>query len=93
MVCNLILTDLGSSSETILHHADISDVTAHNYTRYATENNTGFTKGFVDQYLFLDGKLIGNTSYSYDDIDLKKGYLNGRSSYMQTIATLCGSFF
>lgn len=63
-----IQKDLRSNPEAIFYRAYITDKNTHNYTRQASENNTGMSKDFVDSYLFLDdGKPIGLTSHPYDD--------------------------
>ena len=63
-----IQKDLRSNPEAIFYRAYITDKNTHNYTRQASENNTGMSSDFVDSYLFLDdGNPIGLTSHPYDD--------------------------
>ncbi len=79
--------DLENNSEIIMHRAYVAGLGTHNYTREATESNTGFSKDFVDQYLFLDGKPLALTSFLHDDTDPYKEFLNRDPRFVQTIAT------
>jgi len=80
--------DLRSNPEAIFYRAYITDKNTHNYTRQASENNTGMSKDFVDSYLFLDdGKPIGLTSHPYDDSTPAKECEGRDPRYTQTIAT------
>lgn len=84
-----IQKDLRSNPEAIFYRAYITDKNTHNYTRQASENNTGMSKDFVDSYLFLDdGKPIGLTSHPYDDSTPAKECEGRDPRYTQTIATL-----
>ena len=79
---------LRSNPEAIFYRAYITDKNTHNYTRQASENNTGMSKDFVDSYLFLDdGKPIGLTSHPYDDSTPAKECEGRDPRYTQTIAT------
>ena len=83
-----IQKDLRSNPEAIFYRAYITDKNPHNYTRQASENNTGMSKDFVDSYLFLDdGKPIGLTSHPYDDSTPAKECEGRDPRYTQTIAT------
>ena len=83
-----IQKDLRSNPEAIFYRAYITDKNTHNYTRQASENNTGMSKDFVDSYLFLDdGKPIGLTSHPYDDSTPAKECEGRDPRYTQTIAT------
>ena len=83
-----IQKDLRSNPEAIFYRAYITDKNTHNYTRQASENNTGMGKDFVDSYLFLDdGKPIGLTSHPYDDSTPAKECEGRDPRYTQTIAT------
>ena len=83
-----IQKDLRSNPEAIFYRAYITDKNTHNYTRQASENNTGMSKDFVDSYLFLDdGKPIGLTSHPYDDSTPAKECEGRAPRYTQTIAT------
>ena len=82
-----IQKDLSNNTENILHRAYILDISTQNYSREASENNTGVSKSFVEQYLFTDGKPIGLTSLSYDDSTPLKEHVNRDPRYAQTIAT------
>ena len=83
-----IQKDLRSNPEAIFYRAYITDKNTHNYTRQASENNTGMSKDFVDSYLFLDdGKPIGLTSQPYDDSTPAKECEGRDPRYTQTIAT------
>ena len=83
-----IQKDLRSNPEAIFYRAYITDKNTHNYTRQASENNTGMSKAFVDSYLFLDdGKPIGLTSHPYDDSTPAKECEGRAPRYTQTIAT------
>ena len=83
-----IQKDLRSNREAIFYRAYITDKNTHNYTRQASENNTGMSKDFVDSYLFLDdGKPIGLTSHPYDDSTPAKECEGRDPRYTQTIAT------
>lgn len=82
-----IQKDLSSNPENIMHRAFILNISTQNYTRTSSENNTGLSKSFVEQYLFTDGKPISLTSFSYDDSSPYTEYLNRDPRYMQTIAT------
>ena len=83
-----IQKDLRSNPEAIFYRAYITDKNTHNYTRQASENNTGMSKDFVDSYLFLDdGKTIGLTSHPYDDSTPAKECEGRDPRYTQTIAT------
>ena len=83
-----IQKDLRSNPEAIFYRAYITDKNTHNYTRQASENNTGMSKDFVDSYLFLDdGKPIGLTSHPYDDSTPAKECEGRDTRYTQTIAT------
>ena len=83
-----IQKDLRSNPEAIFYRAYITDKNTHNYTRQASENNTGMSKDFVDSYLFLDdGKPIGLTSHPYDDSTPAKECDGRDPRYTQTIAT------
>lgn len=83
-----IQKDLRSNLEAIFYRAYITDKNTHNYTRQASENNTGMSKDFVDSYLFLDdGKPIGLTSHPYDDSTPAKECEGRDPRYTQTIAT------
>ena len=83
-----IQKDLRSNPEAIFYRAYITDKNTHNYTRQASENNTGMSKVFVDSYLFLDdGKPIGLTSHPYDDSTPAKECEGRDPRYTQTIAT------
>ena len=83
-----IQKDLRSNPEAIFYRAYITDKNTHNYTRQASENNTGMSKDFVDSYLFLDdGKPIGLTSPPYDDSTPAKECEGRDPRYTQTIAT------
>ena len=83
-----IQKDLRSNPEAIFYRAYITDKNTHNYTRQASENNTGMSKDFVDSYLFLDdGKPIGLTSHPYDDSTPAKECEGRDPLYTQTIAT------
>ena len=83
-----IQKDLRSNPEAIFYRAYITDKNTHNYTRQASENNTGMNKDFVDSYLFLDdGKPIGLTSHPYDDSTPAKECEGRDPRYTQTIAT------
>ena len=83
-----IQKDLRSNPEAIFYRAYITDKNTHNYTRQASEKNTGMSKDFVDSYLFLDdGKPIGLTSHPYDDSTPAKECEGRDPRYTQTIAT------
>lgn len=83
-----IQKDLRSNPEAIFYRAYITDKNTHNYTRQASENNTGMSKDFVDSYLFLDdGKPIGLTSHPYVDSTPAKECEGRDPRYTQTIAT------
>lgn len=83
-----IQKDLKSNPEAIFYRAYITDKNTHNYTRQASENNTGMSKDFVDSYLFLeDGKPIGLTNHPYDDSTPAKECEGRDPRYAQTIAT------
>ena len=83
-----IQKDLRSNPEAIFYRAYITDKNTHNYTRQASENNTGMSKDSVDSYLFLDdGKPIGLTSHPYDDSTPAKECEGRDPRYTQTIAT------
>lgn len=83
-----IQKDLRSNPEAIFYRTYITDKNTHNYTRQASENNTGMSKDFVDSYLFLDdGKPIGLTSHPYDDSTPAKECEGRDPRYTQTIAT------
>ena len=83
-----IQKDLRSNPEAIFYRAYITDKNTHNYTRQASENNTGMSKDFVDSYLFLDdGKPIGLTSHPSDDSTPAKECEGRDPRYTQTIAT------
>lgn len=83
-----IQKDLRSNPEAIFYRAYITDKNTHNYTRQASENNTGMSKDFVGSYLFLDdGKPIGLTSHPYDDSTPAKECEGRDPRYTQTIAT------
>lgn len=83
-----IQKDLRSNPEAIFYRAYITDKNTHNYTRQASENNTGMSKDFVDSYLFLDdGKPIGLTSHPYDDSTPAKECEGRDPRYTQTIST------
>lgn len=82
-----IQKDLSNNSETILHCAYITNVRTHRYTREASENNTGASKDLLDDYLFIDGKPIGSTSYSYSDDMPELEFANRDPRLAQTIAT------
>lgn len=83
-----IQKDLRSNPEAIFYRSYITDKNTHNYTRQASENNTGMSKDFVDSYLFLDdGKPIGLTSHPYDDSTPAKECEGRDPRYTQTIAT------
>ena len=83
-----IQKDLRSNPEAIFYRAYITDKNTHNYTRQASENNTGMSKDFVDSYLFLDdGKPIGLTSHPYDDSTPAKECEGRDPRYTKTIAT------
>ena len=83
-----IQKDLRSNPEAIFYRAYITDKNTHNYTRQASENNTGMSKDFVDSYLFLDdGKPIGLTSHPYDDSTPAKECEGRDPRYTQTLAT------
>lgn len=79
--------DLTNNPENILHRSYIIGINTHGYTRTATENNTGVSKAFVEQYLFKDGKPIGLSSFSYDDTKPNLEFINRDPRYIQTIAT------
>ena len=83
-----IQKDLRSNPDAIFYRAYITEKNTHNYTRQASENNTGMSKDFVDSYLFLDdGKPIGLTSHPYDDSTPAKECEGRDPRYTQTIAT------
>lgn len=82
-----IQQNLDGNPENILHRSYVLGVNTQGYTRTATENNTGVSKAFVEQYLFRDGKPIATTTYDYDDSRPDTEALNRDLRYIQTIAT------
>lgn len=82
-----IQQDLNGNSENILHRAYVSGINTQGYSRTATENNTGVSKSFIDQYLFTDGQPIATTSYNYNDTHPGLEANNRDPRYIQTIAT------
>ncbi|SKB38280.1 Starch-binding associating with outer membrane [Sphingobacterium nematocida] len=82
-----IQQDLNGNSENILHRPYINGINTQGYSRTATENNTGVSKSFVEQYLFTDGNPIATTSYSYNDAHPASEGSNRDPRYIQTIAT------
>lgn len=82
-----IQQDLSGNTENILHRPFVIGINTQGYSRTATENNTGVSKAFVDQYLFLDGNPISSTTYAYDDSHPSLESLNRDPRYTQTIAT------
>lgn len=79
--------NLNGNPENILHQSYVLDVNTQGYTRTATENNTGVSKAFVDQYLFKDGKPRATTAYDYDDSRPDSEARDRDPRYIQTIAT------
>lgn len=82
-----IQQDLNGNPENILHRSYVLGVSTQGYTRTATENNTGVSKAFVEQYLFKDGNPVATTTYTYDDSRPDLELLNRDARYIQTIAT------
>ncbi|MVZ65357.1 RagB/SusD family nutrient uptake outer membrane protein [Sphingobacterium sp. DK4209] len=82
-----IQQDLSNNPENILNRAYILNISTQGYSRTATENNTGVSKSFVEQYLFTDGKPKDLTSFTYDESSPLKEHLNRDPRYAQTIAT------
>lgn len=82
-----IQLDLSGNKEAIFYRSYVVNVSTHGYTRSATENNTGASKDFMEDYLFTDGKPIGATSFPYNDSTPTDEVANRDPRLAQTIAT------
>lgn len=82
-----IQQDLEGNPENILHQSYVLGINTQGYTRSATENNTGVSKAFVEQYLFRDGSPIAASALPYDDTRPDLEFRGRDFRYTQTIAT------
>ena len=71
-----ILEDKSSLSEAILYIDYEDPLRLHNWGHGAWEANTGFSKDFIDSYLYADGLPKSLTSYPTDDATIEEEFAN-----------------
>ena len=71
-----ILEDKSNLSEAILYIDYEDPLRLHNWGHGAWESNTGFSKDFIDSYLYADGLPKSLTSYPTDDATIEEEFAN-----------------
>ena len=71
-----IMEDKSNLSEAILYIDYADPLRRHNWGHGAWEANTGFSKDFIDSYLYADGLPKALTSYPTDDATIAEEFAN-----------------
>ena len=71
-----IMEDKSNLSEAILYIDYADQLRRHNWGHGAWEANTGFSKDFIDSYLYADGLPKALTSYPTDDATIAEEFAN-----------------
>ena len=71
-----IMEDKSNLSEAILYIDYAGTLRRHNWGHGAWEANTGFSKDFIDSYLYADGLPKALTSYPTDDATIAEEFAN-----------------